>query len=175
MFTMYSLSAGGIGNVWRHAAQRHFRPFTMECNFVPHRRNNLRDRLPLCLPLPVLRNAIKISDGVATLEYMHIRHGRLCVANRETITFNYLENIMRAAPPSVRLYSIRVTHAECVLIKFFPQERNPTRLCDAGSEALFLRDSRCESSRDNVFCIDKRHEEKEIRAFVKFIGNNRES
>lgn len=76
---------------------------------------------------------------------------------------------------SVRLYSIRVTHAECVLIKFFPQERNPTRLCDAGSEALFLRDSRCESSRDNVFCIDKRQEEKEIRAFVKFIGNNRES
>lgn len=31
---------------------RHFRPFTVECNFVPRRRNNLHDRLPLCLPVP---------------------------------------------------------------------------------------------------------------------------
>lgn len=146
--------------------QRHFRPFTMECNFVPHRRNNLRDRLPLCLPLPVLRNAIKISDGVATLEYMHIRHGRLCVANRETITFNSLENITRAPPLHSSVFHPRHSSAECVLIKF-PQ-RNPVRLrCD---ERRALSKIPFEVSRDNIFCIDKKEEkEKRDKSVWKFI------
>lgn len=45
---------GAAGSAMRRPTHglRHFRPFTMECNFVPCRRNNLRDRLPLCLPVP---------------------------------------------------------------------------------------------------------------------------
>lgn len=114
--TLWARGREEEGNVWRHTAQRHFRPFTMECNFVPHRRNNLRDRLPLCLPLPVLRNAIKISDGVATPRIY--AYPSWTSVRRESGNDNV--QLPRKHYARLRLCSIRAT--ECVSIKFFPKK-----------------------------------------------------